>query len=284
MEYADGMSQSNSSAENAEFWNDICGSNAANGLGLTDRTLNSLRVFDSWYFGFYPYLMPFINKALSQSQSVLEVGLGYGSVGQTLIEDGYTYCGLDIANEPVQLMRFRISESEQVGKAELGDVLNCPFPDSTFDAAIAIGSLHHTGNFDLAINELKRVIIPGGTIIGMVYSYFSLRNWLRFPVKTFRLALKNVKDPVRLNADEKLRWLSDYNSTGQAAPHTEYFSKRTLKRALSSAGDVTIRRRNLDAFPLPFGLGERFRLLLLKTPLQNLFGLDLYFVLNITEL
>jgi len=46
---------------------------------------------------------------------------------------------------------------------------------------------------------------------------------------------------------------------------------------------VTIRRRNLDSFPLPFGLSERFRLLLLKTPLQNLLGLDLYFVLKINK-
>ena len=273
-----------SSEDNAQFWNDICGTNAAINLGLTDRTLNSLEVFDKWFFGIYPYLMPFVNKALSKNLNVLEVGLGYGSVGYALINEGHTYCGLDIANGPVQLMQYRIRESGQVGDAQLGDVLKCPFEDSTFDAAIAIGSLHHTGNFDLAINELKRIIIPGGTIIGMVYSYFSLRNWLRFPVKTFRLALKNMRVPVRVNADEKLRWLSDHNDAGQAAPHTEYFSKRALKKALSPAGSVTIRRRNLDSFPLPFGLSERFRLLLLKTPLQNLLGLDLYFVLNITEL
>jgi hypothetical protein len=145
---------------------------------------------------------------------------------------------------------------------------------------VAIGSLHHTGDFDQAIREMVRVTVSDGTICGMVYSVFSARNFIRRPFWTIRLAIRNVKYPVRVLADEKLRWFSDHNQKGEAAPSTEYFSRSALRLVLKNYGDVQIKAQNLDSLPIPFGIGNRARKLLIKTRLDTWFGLDLYFVLH----
>jgi hypothetical protein len=74
--------------------------------------------------------------------------------------------------------------------------------------------------------------------------------------------------------------MSDHNSSGEAAPATEYFSRRALRAILSQYGTVEIRARNLDPLPIIGGHFPRIRILFMKTPLARLFGLDLYFTVT----
>ena len=265
---------------NASFWNELCGTNIAKVLGLNDQSPSSIEKFDTWFFNFYPYLIPFLNNSLKSASNVLEVGLGYGSVASHLAKSGYLYTGLDIADGPVAMCEQRLNEINSGGIAVRGDALNAPFEDNTFDAVVAIGSLHHTGDFDQAIREMVRVTVPGGIICGMVYSVFSARNFIRRPFWTTRLAIRNLKHPVRVLADERLRWFSDHNQKGEAAPSTEYFSRSSLRLVLENYGDVQIKAQNLDSLPIPFELGNRARKFLIKTRLVTWFGLDLYYVIH----
>lgn len=270
---------------NSKFWDEMCGTNIARELEITDSEPESLKRFDDWFFSFYPYLGDHLAPVIERSTRVLEVGLGYGTVGTYLMNKGLEYTGLDIAEGPVELMNLR---GEQLGKtspvAIVGNVLSMEiFPDHTFDSVVGIGSLHHTGNFDRAIVEVTRVAKPGAIVVGMVYSLFSLRNWRKRPTLMLR-ELRNNRRPngSRVRADEHLRWMSDHNSSGDAAPATEYFSRRALRTVLEQHGDVTIRARNLDSVGRSYNL-PWIRLTLLKTPLASLLGLDLYFTLQVGE-
>jgi ubiquinone/menaquinone biosynthesis C-methylase UbiE len=265
---------------NAAFWNELCGTNIATKLGLTDGSNRSLQVFDEWFFSFYPYLQPFLNRALLQQEKILEVGLGYGSVSTYLARQKLSYTGMDIAPAAVEMCNSRLSQIEGDHKGIEGNALKAPFPDSNFDAVVAIGSLHHTGDFDVAISEMFRVTKSGGVVCGMVYSLFSVRNFIFRPLSSLRLFFENVTHPVRVNADEKLRWFSDHNQKGEAAPATEYFSRKALRLVLENYGDVQIKAFNVDPLRIPFGIGNKVRKLLIKTKLATWFGLDLYFVVH----
>jgi ubiquinone/menaquinone biosynthesis C-methylase UbiE len=268
---------------NAEFWNELCGTNLATKLGISDWSPKSLAIFDSWYFNFYPYLKPFLSEALLNKQSILEVGLGFGSVSTFLASSKNSYTGLDIAESAVAMCNSRLFEIGKRQGAVHGDALSAPFHDSHFEAVVAIGSLHHTGDFDQAISEMVRVVKLGGVVCGMVYSIFSLRNFLIQPVKTIRYAVINFRTPVRIKADEKLRWLSDHNQNGEPAPSTEYFSRKALKQILGKFGDVKITTHNLGSLPLPFGIGNSLRKKLIRTKLASLLGLDLYFIITLNN-
>src|SRR5579871_5807972 len=123
---------------NSAFWNELCGSTLARRLGIKDASPASLKLFDDWYFDFYPYLLPLVNAAGIPGRRVLEVGLGYGSLSQKIAEAGAVYTGLDIAAGPVDMVNHRLQQQGLVGRAIPGSVLRCPFPDQSFDIAVAI--------------------------------------------------------------------------------------------------------------------------------------------------
>lgn len=280
------MDDNPESERNSRFWDEMCGTNSARELGIADSEPESLRRFDDWFFSFYPYLRHHLEPAIRGSSRVLEVGLGYGTVGTYLMNKGLKYTGLDVAKRPVELMNLRGRQLRRSAPvAHVGDVLSMSMlPDGTFDSVVAIGSLHHTRNFDRAIAEVIRVAKPGAIVVGMVYSLFSLRNWKRRPRLLLGELRNNRGSPgSRVRVDENLRWMSDHNSSGVAAPATEYFSRRALRMILEQHGEVTIRARNLDSFGL-LGLHfPRVRDTLMRTYLSPALGLDLYFTMRITR-
>lgn len=270
------------SAKNAVYWQELCGTYWATQMGVTDSSSESLKKFDDWYFRFYPYLKSHLEPALLTNGKVLEIGLGYGTVASYLMERGTNYHGLDIATGPVSMANLRAVQQGFIGnRAVEGNALDMSqFADGAFNAVVAIGALHHTGDFRRAIREVARITSRGGTIVGMVYSAFSLRNWLLSPRLMLKTLLNNrgITGAV-IAADEYMRWLSDHNQNGSAAPATEYFSRRALRAILSEYGSVTIRCRNLDTVSI-LGVGGNFiRWILIRTPLARVGGLDLYFEL-----
>ncbi len=272
--------------ENSEFWNELCGSNLARVLGVDDNSATSLKKFDEWFFNFYPYLEEFLEPAAQPNIRVLEIGLGYGSVASYIMVRGAQYEGVDIAEGPVNMVNLRAQQLEMTpSPAQIGDARDLKaFADNTFDVVLAIGSLHHTGDFDRAITEAVRVCKPNGVVTGMVYSLFSARNWLSRPIRILRCTLSNFNAPyARVKADEKLRWMSDHDSNSTAAPATEYFSRRALRHILEQHGFVTIRSRNVDEIQFLSRLAPRIRSLLIKAGVDRLVGLDLYFSVYPTD-
>src|SRR2546429_675657 len=62
-----------------------------------------------------------------------------------------------------------------------GDAENLPFADDVFDIVYSFGVLHHTENTEQAIDEVHRVLKPGGQAAVMLYaksSYFYIFNQL----------------------------------------------------------------------------------------------------------
>ncbi len=195
-------------------------------LGVKDSSAASLKRFDDWYFDFYPYLLPFVNAARLTGKRALEVGLGYGSLSQEIAEAGGNYIGLDIAAGPVAMVNHRLRQQGLPGQAVQGSVLECPFPDQSFDVAVAIGSLHHTGNLALALDELRRVLVPGGTLIFMVYNALSYRRWLKWPLSNLRHALWATGMLDRKpSSSESERAAYDADAEGKAAPETTFWSQ-----------------------------------------------------------
>ncbi len=146
---------------NMAFWDELCGSALARRIGVTDSSPESLKRFDDWYMSYYPYLERHIPFETMSGARVLEIGLGYGTVAQRLMEHGADYNGLDIAANPVVMAQHRLRLLGKQGTVKQGSVLECPSA-TRFDWAITIGCLHHTGDMARAIAEVNRVLKPGG--------------------------------------------------------------------------------------------------------------------------
>jgi SAM-dependent methyltransferase len=256
------------SQRNAEFWDELCGTHMARQLGIRDASPPELARFDAAYLALYPYLLGYFPREWVEGRQVLEVGLGYGTLSEALARMGADYHGLDIAAGPVEMVRHRLASvpggrPEQVRQ---GSVLELPFPDAAFDLVASIGCLHHTGDLFGAVQEVRRVLRPGGRVVLMVYNGRSLRRLLAAPGAALR---------HRDSADEQMRARYDATTDGAAAPHTDFVTAGELRGLLHGFGDIRIERRNMDGLPIPY-LAEHSRAALLALRADRLVGLDLY--------
>lgn len=235
---------------NAEFWSELCGSHLAREVGVEDASRESLARFDRAYFDMYPYLQRYL--PWRSGERLLEIGLGYGTVGQLLASRGLDYHGLDISPGPVAMMRSRLEMLEvddASARATVGSALEIPHPDASFDVVVSIGCLHHTGDLAAAIREVGRVVRPGGQAMVMVYNSHSYRQLVMLPVMTLRRGLW----PDQRRRAEFVRASYDASADGTAAPATEFTSPGEARRMFAGFSNVRVRRENFDDFGLRIG-------------------------------
>ena len=259
----------NIDARNAEFWEELCGTGLAQSIGITGEEDRDLERFDRAYLDLYPYLPPYVHRLGPSDKAVLEIGLGYGTLGTYLLKAGANYSGLDIADGPVRMMRHRASLAGKPDAPVLqGSALELPWPDHTFDAVVSIGCLHHTGDLPSSVDEVHRVLRPGGLALVMLYNRHSFRQLVQAPLVRLR--------EQRTGAAERLRGMYDTNRAGAAAPHTDYVSKRDVRRLFHAFSELDIETRNFDTLIWPGGLLiPRARLL---NNIGRIVGLDLYII------
>lgn len=258
--------------ENAAFWTELCGTGLARSLGINGRAPGDLERFDAAYLGFYPYLSSYLDGLDAAGKRVLEIGLGYGTVGSYLVTAGADYHGLDISPAPVDMMRHRLRLAgvpRPDAAVVTGSALAVPHPDASFDAVVSIGCLHHTGDLAGGIREVARVLRRGGTALLMVYNRHSFRRLATIPAARARRSLLRT----RLGADD-VRAMYDSDTAGSAAPHTDFATRGELRALLQSFHEVAIEARNADPLTLR-GRPVVPRSVLLPT-LGRWLGLDLY--------
>jgi SAM-dependent methyltransferase len=252
------MSQQVIDKNNAAFWDTLCGSNLARSIGVTGRDPDDLHRFDEVYLARYPYLESYVPQDLS-GKTVLEIGLGFGTLGQLLAERGADYHGADIAAEPVAMLRKRLEWLGKPGDVRQTSVLELPWKGKTFHCVFSIGCLHHTGDLPGSVREVHRVLRPGGRAVVMLYYRWSLRC----AVVSMRNRLGGMS---REESNAMLRELYD----GEETPHTDFVSKREAKELFGSFSHVKIDVQNFDDSLFRI---KRERLL---TNIAKIVGRDLY--------
>lgn len=261
--------QQSTDERNAEFWDELCGTSLARSIGIDDHTPASLRRFDAAYLDLYPYLRAQLRAPRHPGESLLEIGLGFGTVSQHLADAGFDYHGLDIARGPVEIVRERLRRLQIAGvedRVVQGSALTIPHPDERFEHVVSIGCLHHTGNLPRAVDEVHRVLRPGGTAMVMLYNRHSFRQ-LQWRIRRLRAG----------NGAHGAAY--DYNVAGEAAPETVYVTARQVREELfSSFSEIRIERHNFDPVILTYVRGRPVgptRNQTLAT-VARVLGLDLY--------
>src|ERR1700753_1377993 len=95
-----------------------------------------------------PQIAAYIINALGDAKTVLNVGAGAGSYEP---EDRYV-----IAVEPSEAMRAQRLAHHKI-PAVIGKADALPFDDRSFDAAMALVTVHHWPDMKKGLQELRRV-------------------------------------------------------------------------------------------------------------------------------
>jgi ubiquinone/menaquinone biosynthesis C-methylase UbiE len=97
----------------------------------------------------------------------LDAGCGVGSHSIRLASRGFSVVGVDFSESALEAARENVRARGLAGRVRLQreDLLSLSFPDATFDYVLCWGVLMHVPDVERAIDELARVVRPGGTLV-----------------------------------------------------------------------------------------------------------------------
>jgi ubiquinone/menaquinone biosynthesis C-methylase UbiE len=104
---------------------------------------------------------------LPAGAQILEVGCGRGIALPVLdrLCGPRRLVGLDIDGELLTEAAANLREHETRAELCCGDVRRMPFDDESFDAVIDFGTLYHIARSPAALDEIARVLAPGGAFV-----------------------------------------------------------------------------------------------------------------------
>ncbi|HEY2105731.1 MAG TPA: class I SAM-dependent methyltransferase [Candidatus Binataceae bacterium] len=175
----------------------------------------------------------------------LDIGCGAGLASVALARRGYIVHAVDSVLEMVEVTRKRAAREglESRIKCARGDIRRLEFANDTFDVIIAAGVLPWLQSTEAALQEMSRVLKPGGRLIVSADNRWGL-CWFLDPLTN--PLLRPLKERVR-SAVERLR-----ARTPRA--RVQMTSIRECHRLLRANG-----LRMLDETTLGFGPFSLFR-------------------------
>lgn len=149
-----------------------------------------------------PRIAAIIARALGDARRVLNVGAGTGSYEPT---DRAV-----VAVEPSQTMIDK--RRPDAAPAIQASAENLPFDDASFDAAMALLTIHHWRDKALGLREMRRV--TRGRIVLLTYDP-AFRPWLT----DYLPALAALDEGQMPAMDDYARWLGDVRIEAVPVPH-----------------------------------------------------------------
>ncbi|MDP3999591.1 MAG: class I SAM-dependent methyltransferase [bacterium] len=123
--------------------------------------------------GFYNEVL---DIELSFSGDILEAGVGQGVILKNIGRRGgkniQSLTGIDLSDRLLEMARHNVPEARILK----GDVENLEFSNSSFDFAVMVDTFQYLLDFGKALEEIRRVLRPGGVFIVTVPN----KKWILF--------------------------------------------------------------------------------------------------------
>jgi phosphatidylethanolamine/phosphatidyl-N-methylethanolamine N-methyltransferase len=146
-------------------------------------------------------LVSAISSELREAGPCLEIGIGTGRFAIPLTRAGARIVGVDISRE--MLARLARNAGGLSIPVAIGDATRLPFGDHTFGAGIAAHVFHLIPRWTVALDELVRVIRPGGQIVAFARGR-KLDGWVRDLHHCFFQAVGDPDWPPGMDTIEEL--------------------------------------------------------------------------------
>jgi demethylmenaquinone methyltransferase / 2-methoxy-6-polyprenyl-1,4-benzoquinol methylase len=183
---------------------------------------------------------------LEPGERVLDLAAGTGVSTVELARSGATAIACDFSLG--MLRAGRASRRRKKVPFIAGDATRLPFQDSAFDAAVISFGLRNVGDGPRALEELARVVRPGGRLVICEFSRPTWRLFRALYLNYLMRALPWIARKVSSNADAYV-YLAE---SIRAWP-----AQSELAAIVARAGWVRVRYRNLTGGIVALHLAER---------------------------
>ena len=171
---------------------------------------------------------------LRRDDLFLDLGAGFGRHAFEAARRGARVVALDYAADELHSVRATFAAMAEAGEINAdrlvgtlrGDATRLPFADATFDRVVVSEVLEHIQNDVGAIDEITRVLRPGGTLGVTVPTWFP----------------------------EKVNWMlsDEYHAPKSAGGHVRIYTATELKAKLRSAGLSVVGQHHAHALHSPY--------------------------------
>ena len=171
---------------------------------------------------------------LRQDDLFLDLGTGFGRHAFEAARRGARVVALDYAADELHSVRATFAAMAEAGEISAdrlvgtlrGDATRLPFADDTFDRVVVSEVLEHIQNDVGAIDEITRVLRPGGSLGVTVPTWFP----------------------------EKVNWMlsDEYHAPKSAGGHVRIYTATELKAKLRSAGLSVVGQHHAHALHSPY--------------------------------
>lgn len=258
-----------------KFWNTLYQEAYTGHNQLDSKTLPKLLVELKQMFIARNHLavieMPINNL---KGKKVLEIGSGAGAHSALFSKHGAEITSLDLTYERVISTQKKLEIVDDLKSSFVlqGDAENLPFEENFFDIVYSNGVLHHTPDTEKTIQEVLRVLKPGGKAVIMLYAKHSYLYWINI------FLLRGV---ILGNIFRHKNWLGRatewMSNTKQTVynPETKVFSKLEIIQLFDGFQEVEVRKSSFVFQQLPF-IGKLISSILARTGKVNSAGILVY--------
>ncbi len=210
---------------------------------IDERFLTEARKFMPWKKIPFDALIDF--DAIGK-QDVLEIGVGCGTHAQLLASHARSFTGIDLTSYAVRCTSARMQLNGLNARIQQMDAEKMEFADNSFDFIWSWGVIHHSANTRQILQEMNRVLRPGGSATIMVYyrsfwHYYILAGIFHGLVRG------------QLFREKSLHRVLQQNTDGAIARYYKISDWREEIGNLFSIEKLQIYGAKAELFPLPGG-------------------------------
>jgi ubiquinone/menaquinone biosynthesis C-methylase UbiE len=220
-------------------WNNLA-------CGEKERDKNRVEYFETvaqTRYREHPWMREYYAYDTFGERNILEIGVGQGIDLVSFAKAGAHCCGVDITDKHLELTQRNFALRGLAVRLYKADATKLPFPDNSFDCVYSMGVIHHVPEAHLVIQEVRRVLVPGGLFLVAVYHKRSAFHILE---KVFANGLRNG-------------WLFQKGYNGLLAtieggadgvnikPYVKLYSRSSLRKLLSGFHIDDLSIHQLDA-------------------------------------
>ncbi|MEW6202383.1 MAG: class I SAM-dependent methyltransferase [bacterium] len=212
---------------------------------------NFFRDTERYKYECYPYLNELMEFNLHIDERILEIGVGQGVDHSMFTRNGADTYGIDLTFKHLEITGKRFDFLGLKPKLTQADAEQLPFRDNSFDLVYSWGVIHHVPDMQSVINEIHRVLKPGGKVIAMFYHKNSI--WFFHNILFFKgIVLGELQF---LTYKTLLNW---HSGDGYNFPLAQYVTKRSLKKLFKHFENHKFYITNYDQKHLPYPIHRFF--------------------------
>ncbi|MDP6485576.1 MAG: class I SAM-dependent methyltransferase [Alphaproteobacteria bacterium] len=137
----------------------------------------------------------FYEALIGKGYRILDAGCGTGVCTRYYSRKGLDVHAIDISQKSVEINKKTLELNNLHATVKKASVEKIPYPNNFFDSIVSVGVIHHTENITKSIEEIYRVLKPGGlAFVSVNYKHILFRLPLWHLTKKIIICLTKKTD------------------------------------------------------------------------------------------